>query len=254
MLPNQIKPVSNYTKPAPMGYWMQLELGIIRWIKDIHGDPSFNQRNAPLDDFLERQLIFVTFHSSSRSDHLVEFEKLLFRTMKATIGNKLGRKEHLQPRAFAFLDTPGSSKNIKRDIRECPNRHVHAVIICRHDSADRIFRFLDAESKHGRNEDDQSEHKRLLDVQRFDRNKGTMQKLIHYCVKGLTATPPNADIETWVSLPRSSTESTERWDFKRFAKMLDHDGNAKAKQREDRLQSQLKVIIGRLIVPQGGSV
>jgi hypothetical protein len=192
--------------------WKEIELGVYRWIEGLHQNTSFNQDHAELDTFLEHHLLFVTVHFPSGTDPMVEFEKLLFRTMKDVFGKKVQRQRHLQPRAFAFLDMTGSKyRNNVVDVREEPNLHVHALIICRPEVIDLFRRAFGNPSITSMNQVARSgQTKKDLDVRAFDANQGPIKHLIGYCMKGLMQTPPDASMDLHKMFPAPRSEARRR--------------------------------------------
>jgi hypothetical protein len=189
--------------------WKEIELGVYRWIEELHQNTSFNQHHADLDTFLKGHLLFVTAHFPSGTDPMTEFEKLLFRTMKGVFGKKVQRQRHLQPRAFAFLDMSGSKyRDNVVDVRAEPNLHVHALIVCRPEVIDSFRGAFSNPTVTRMNQVTRSGHiKKDLDVSAFDANQGPIKHLIGYCMKGLMQTPPDVSMDLHKMFPAPRSES-----------------------------------------------
>lgn len=120
------------------------------------------------------------------SSYLDAYDDWFRSLMITSFGNNLGRKRHLQPLSYAFLDFPNS-----RGSNPVPNRsellqsgllHVHAVIalrlgagqVCRRSllvagSVHRLRRFGDVK------------------VEPFDPSRGSLENMIAYFKKGADA-------------------------------------------------------------------
>ncbi len=116
-------------------------------------------------------------------------------------GNNLGRKRHMQPLSFSFVDFPGSKGQLsEREAGEFLNfglLHVHAVIALRPDAGQAFRRpLLVAGSTH------QLQRFGEVKVEPYNPARGSLKNMIEYCKKGAELIGSRHRSDCYELLPR----------------------------------------------------
>lgn len=135
------------------------------------------------------------------STYLNAYGRWFHDLMIEAFGNNLGRKRHMQPISYAFVDVPLSRGNCPRqnahELLKSGLVHIHAVIALRPGGGQKLRRpLLVAGSAH--------QLRRYGDVliEPFDPAKGSLENLIKYCMKGAEAVGRFHRSDTYDLFPR----------------------------------------------------
>jgi len=192
--------------PTPITEPARLALGIKQHFETIYTTEYHVSDYPSLEGYLERNLFFVTAHfdlrnvqpsRTQRPTQLAEFEKLHFQISRKMLGNKINRahKRSQQPLTYAFTDFEGSRYGSSAG-RLMP--HVHALMLVRPHLLE-SFRVATFEPRLR----SFTPSLREVSIDPFSTQKGTVQNLISYCMKGWAQTRrDNADRDDlWALLP-----------------------------------------------------
>jgi hypothetical protein len=151
-------------------------------------------------DFDEQAPLLVTFLTRTAglnhpTDALTDFNKAYFKLLQAKYGNKLARTAPIQPLTYAFVDCSGSRIG---NTEACDFPHVHALMLAHPEDAAHMQALCRSLSL-------------FSDVQNFDPEKGSLEDLATYCMKGLFSS--RGEIlgrgDWWGVFPRLTTFSAK---------------------------------------------
>ena len=156
------------------------------------------------DKLLEEHLYFLTTRFGEGSYYrsvtmqLSEFGKLYYHLQKPLFGNHLNRKRRQQALCYAFTDADGSRSG-SSDVFRCEIPHVHALFLAPPKFRDEFKSALLDPCLGGALFPLQK-----ISVEPFSLKRGSVEKLISYCMKGyLQARPSHFQREDlWAIFPR----------------------------------------------------
>jgi hypothetical protein len=134
------------------------------------------------------------------STHLCAYDRWFRNLMFQSFGNHLGRKRHMQPLSYAFLDYPNSRGQQTQQVSEfflSGLLHIHAVIALRlgHGQACRLCLNASATA----NQDERFSH---VHIETFDPSRGSLEHMIDYFKKGSDAIGPYHRADCYDVFPR----------------------------------------------------
>jgi hypothetical protein len=144
----------------------------------------------------------IVLHGSRRNPatYLDVYHRWFHVQMIRALGNNLGRKRHLQPLSYAFVDVPASrglQRNSTSEAIESGLLHIHAVIAVRPGKG-KICRLplLVAGSAH------RSREFGDVQVKPFDPSLGSLENMIEYFKKGAEAIGSRCRSDCYDVFPR----------------------------------------------------
>lgn len=163
---------------------------IASMIRDIYQDQ--NQTNDSLNQAIidnvyavtmKFESVFLQCSKENPESYLKHNREWYHWLMRSTIGNNLGRKKHLQPLCWSFVDFPGSKGAMtEKRVGECLKSgllHIHSVIALKLGDGQILRRpLLVAGSAH------QLRRFGEVKVERYDPKRGSLERMIEYCKKG----------------------------------------------------------------------
>lgn len=176
-------------------------IDIIRHFNQICSE-SYSDKTE--DQAFRENLIFVTLkfkpdqiNGGSPKAAVELIEKLYARIARRAFGKRPGRKIHLQPIGYAFVDYDGTRQSGGQGgyslLAGAP--HIHLILMLMPNEGQKFYDLLISE-KH----DDIVED---ILIEKFDPTKGTLAHLISYCKKGADALPTSfaGREDAWCILP-----------------------------------------------------
>ena len=118
-----------------------------------------------------------TYSGRLANIQLDEFGRLYFKLNRQLLGNHLDRKRKNQPLCYAFVDAEGSRIGTS-EIFKCAMPHIHAVILIAPQNRSAFEKFFSASSYEA------LAPLRSINIESYDPKKGSVEKLISYCMKG----------------------------------------------------------------------
>lgn len=160
--------------------------------------------HSTLDNSYQSHLYFVSarFEQSgyrfSGPNQLEGFGKLHFKLSRRLLGAHLNRKRNLQPLCYAFVDAEGS-RNGNSDVFNCEMPHVHSVIL-----APPQYQAEFNEAIYDPSLVAAIQQIKMIDVQPYLAERGSVEKLISYCMKGYKQAAPShfQREDLWTVFPR----------------------------------------------------
>lgn len=183
-------------------------LAIADLIKSVYQDQ--NLTNDRLNQAIINNVFAVTMRFESVELHgspqdaatyLSKYRSWFHRLMIQAFGNNLGRKKHLQPISYAFLDFPGSrgsqSEGRVDEIMKSGLLHIHAVIALRLGAGQACrMPLMVAGSAH------QLRGFGDVKVEQYDPERGSLENMIAYFMKGADAIGSRLRSDAYEVLPR----------------------------------------------------
>lgn len=177
-------------------------------IRSLHQDENLSDEHlnqAIIDNVFAVTIKFesVDLEGSRQNPatYLTKYRAWFHRLMIQSFGNNLGRKKHLQPLSYAFLDFPNSrgwqSDDRVDEIMKSGLLHVHAVIALRPGAGQACrMPLMVAGSAH--------QLRRFGDVkvEQFDPDRGSLENMIKYFMKGAEAIGSQLRSDAYEVLPR----------------------------------------------------
>jgi hypothetical protein len=176
-------------------------------IKDVYrqSDQATEQLNQLVIDHvlamtMKFELIDLDGSRRDPATYLDVYGSWFHAQMIKALGNNLGRKRHLQPLSYAFVDVPGSrglQRNSTSEAIKSGLLHIHAVIAIRPGKGE-VCRLplLVAGSAH------RSREFGDVEVKPFDPSLGSLENMIEYFKKGAEAIGSRYQSDSYDVFPR----------------------------------------------------
>ena len=183
-----------------------LSNGIAGLIRSIYQDQDLT--NDELEQAIIDNVFAVTMKFESvelqgshqdPATYLGKYREWFHRLMIQSFGNNLGRKKHLQPLSYAFLDFPNSrgsqSEGRVDETMKSGLLHVHAVIALRPSGQACRMPLMVAGSAH--------QLRKFGDVKaaQFNPERGSLENMIRYFMKGAEAIGSRLRSDAYEVLP-----------------------------------------------------